>query len=353
MDQFVVNAFLELTGGPSFVVRAGKLECCNPAAQALGLREGQSVSAALPDAVLPKPGEGPVESDVVLSDHIWTLRAVPAELLCFCSLRPGASLSPPPNDTTMLYIAGSIRYALQDLSVALDGIGGQESKVLQPLSRQAALAMRGVYRLRRTAGDLELFARLRAGTFRLNRQECRLVIAFDQFCRETADLLESAELQLSWQLPPSDFSAVLDWPLTRAMLRELIANAAAHSSDRLVRLELTRIGMRRVCFAVRNQADRRPDQPFHRYAQAESSDLNGGLGVGLSLVSQGAACHGGTLVFSTEEDGETTVLLTLPLGEQEDLYSRSSVQYPEAEEHPGLTAFSTILPPEAFAPENL
>ena len=58
-------------------------------------------------------------------------------------------------------------------------------------------------------------------------------------------------------------------------------------------------------------------------------------------------------MLSTEEEGETTALLTLTLGEQKELGDRSPIQYPEAEEHPGLVAFSTVLPPEVFDPENL
>ena len=354
MDLSMVNTLLELTGGPAFAVRDGRLAACTASARELGLADGQKLAELLPDALMPEPGDGALESDVLLCDRIWTLRAAQTEDVTLCYLRPGASLTPPPNEATLLYVAGSIRQALQDLYIALDGMGGADSNTNPALSHQAALAMRSVYRLRRTAGDLELFSRLRAGTYRLNRQRLPLTAAADRFCRETADLLQAVDLHLHWKLPETEANAVLDWPLAEALLRELLVNAAAHAPDRQLYLELRLVGRRRVCFSIRNRAEQTKQNPsFHRYAMETRSDLEGGVGLGLSLVSQGADCHGGTLLLSTEDDGWTTALLTLTLGEQEDSGSWSPIQFPQAEEHPGLTAFSTILPPEAFLPENL
>lgn len=351
MELSTVKACLELTGAPAFAVQNGIVSFCVPAARELGLVEGRTVHNVLPDALLPEPGGGTLESEIVLADRLWTLRAVAAEDWVLCTLRPGQSQTPAPNEATLLYVAGSIRLALQDLFVAIDGAGDSAGG---DTPGNAALAMRSVYRLRRTAGDLELFSRLRTGRYHLNRQKLSLAAETDRFCRETAELLESADLHLQWKLPETEISAVLDWSLTACLLRELLVNAAAHTADRQLRLELSKVGTGRICFSVQNQAAGVPqDAPFHRYAAQERGDLEGGVGLGLSMVSQGAACQGGTFLLSTDPEGRTTALLTLPLGAQADSGSRSPIQFPEAEPDPGLTAFSPVLPPQVYSLECL
>lgn len=351
MELSTVKACLELTGGPAFAIQRGTVAFSLPAAQELGILVGETIHSLLPDAVLPESGEGTLESEVVLAERLWTLRAAEAEDWVLCTLRPGQSQTPPPNESTLLYVAGSIRQALQDLFVAIDGAGDTVG-IEGP--QNAALAMRSVYRLRRTAGDLELFSRLRSGKYSLNRQRLALVSETDRFCRETAELLESANLHLQWKLPETELNAVLDWSLNACLLRELLVNAAAHAADRQLRLELSRVGTGRVCFSIQNQASGVPqDNPFHRYAAQERTDLEGGVGLGLSMVSQGAAFQGGSFLLSTDAEGKTTALLTLPLGAQTDDSSHSPIQFPETEPDYGLTAFSPILPPQVYSPENL
>lgn len=354
MDLSVLKTVLGLTEGPSFAVVAGRLALCSPEAQALGLADGQEARSVLAETMLPGPDEEAAVSALFLHDRIWTLRAVPFADSILCTLRPGSQIAPPPNEATLLHVAGSIRQALHDLNTALDGLaadppaGGQSE-------HNAALAMRSVYRLRRTAGDLELFARLRSGTFQPSRRRWELVSATDRFCLETAELLRSGGLDLSWKLPEREFTALVDWPLTAALLRELLLNAAAHAADGEIRLELSRPGEHRASFTVRNRSKGgKPAQiSFYRYAQEERADLEGGLGLGVSLVSQGAACLGGTLMLSMEENGETAAVLSIALEDKDKSQNRSPVQVPELSQDEGLTAFSPILPPELYGPDNL
>ena len=264
MDLSTVKACLELSGGPAFAIQKGTVAFSLPAAQELGILAGKTIHSLLPDAILPEPGEGMLETEVVLAERLWTLRAAEAEDWVLCTLRPGQSQTPPPNESTLLYVAGSIRQALQDLFVAIDGV---RDATAADAPQNAALAMRSVYRLRRTAGDLELFSRLRSGKYCLNRQRWALVSETDRFCRETAELLESANLQLRWKLPETELHAGMDWDLNACLLRELLVNAAAHTADRQLQLELRRVGTGRICFSVQNQAADVPQEnPFHRYA---------------------------------------------------------------------------------------
>ena len=351
MKHSVIKELLELAGGPAFALRDGVVRFADPEAAALGLNPGTALSALLPDAPLPQPGCEATEAQVLLSGRSWTLRALAASGMILCFLRPPRTMVPAPNESTLVHTAGSIRLALQDLVLALDGLA--DTVCEDPAAaQQTALALRSVYRLRRTAGDLELLASLCVGSFRLCRQSCRPVAAAAELCAELAELLRPAGRTLSWELPRREIPCCLDWPLTAALLRELIANAAADAADGKIHLRLTQAGKNRLCFAVQNTpAGRLPEAPFHRHG-AEQSDLKGGAGLGLSLVSAGAECHGGGLLLSSAEDGSVTALLTLTAAEQSDETVRSLVQLPRDPEA-SLTALSPVLPAECFRPEDL
>jgi hypothetical protein len=351
MKHSVIKELLELAGGPAFALRAGVVRFADAKAAALGLNPGTALSELMPGAPLPQPGGEAVEAQVVLSGRCWSLRALAASGMILCFLRPPRTMAPAPNESTLVHTAGSIRLSLQDLVLALDGLA--DTVCEDPAAaQQTALALRSVYRLRRTAGDLELLASLCAGTFRLSRQACRPVAAAAELCAELAELLRFAGCALRWELPQREIPCCLDWPLTAALLRELIANAAADAADGKIHLSLTQVGKNRLCFAVRNTpAGGLPEAPFHRHS-AEQSDLRGGAGLGLSLVSAGAECHGGGLLLSGGEDGSVTALLTLNTAEQADETIRSLVQLP-LDPEASLTALSPVLPAECYRPEDL
>ena len=351
MEFSTIKALLELAGGPAFALENGVICFSDPEAAALGLATGAPLAALLPDAPLPTVGGESEELPVVLGGQSWMLRAVAAGGMTACFLRPIRSLSPAPNESTLLHTAGSIRLALQDLLTALDAMADTVAE--DPgAAHQASLALRSVYRLRRTAGDLELLAALCAGTFRLSRRDCRPVAATAALCTELAELLVSAGRTLRWKLPKHELPCCMDWALTAALLRELIANAAADTADGSVSLSLSQSGKRQLCFAVRNKpAGPLPEAPFHRHA-AEQSDLSGGAGLGLSLVSAGAECHRGRLLLSTDAEGVVTALLTLSTSEQADETVRSLVQLPQ-DPDVNLVALSQVLPADCYRAEDL
>ena len=171
-------------------------------------------------------------------------------------------------------------------------------------------------------------------------------------CAELAELLALAGRTLRWKLPKHELPCRMDWALTAALLRELIANAAADTRDGDIQLTLTHTGKNRLRFAIRNSpAGPLPEAPFHRHA-AEQSDLSGGAGLGLSLVSAGAECHGGRLLLSTDAEGVVTALLTLSTSEQADETVRSLVQLPQ-DPDVNLVALSQVLPADCYRAEDL
>lgn len=351
MESSAIKTLLKLTDEPAFVLRNGVILYADPEPAALGLRVGTALSECLPDVDLSAVGETGVEIPVLLDKRQWILRAMRVEDLSFCVLRPFKSSFPAPNEQTLFRTAGTIRSVLQDLLVALDGMEDTVCAVPES-ARHAALALRGVYRLRHMAGNLELLASLGTGEFQLSRRDRHPVEAARSLCMELDELLRPNGCRLKWELPRQEISCYLDWPLISTLLRELIINAAADASDGQILLRLSRIEKNRLCFSVRNKPRvPLPDAPFHRHATAQA-DLLEGAGLGLSLVSAGAACHGGGLLLSTDERGTVTALLTLQTIDVADETIRSTVQLPQ-EPDANLIALSQILPVDFFRLEDL
>ncbi|MGZ6142150.1 MAG: sensor histidine kinase [Myxococcales bacterium] len=107
-------------------------------------------------------------------------------------------------------------------------------------------------------------------------------------------------------------TAALDPGRVEQALTNLIVNAIEHGGDGPVRVESVGTATHAVALKVHNggpaiPADLLPElfQPFHRHAP-------GGLGLGLYIVAQIAAAHGGSVSAESSEGSGTTFTLQLP-----------------------------------------
>ena len=370
MELERIRRILELPGGAAFAVSAGAVVCATAEAEALGLLPGVSVDRLLPALTLPEAGEAAREIPISLAGADWRLRAAAEDGCVLCFLRPEAAGSPAPNENTLLRAAGSIRLALHDVSVGLEALSDpalKQAASADPSPAEAAtagqaspgetargggLALRGVYRLRRAVEAMELYARLRVGSYRPACREISVTASASALLGEAAELLRAADLELTWELPQRDLTLCLDWPLIAVLLEELIANAAANTADGNIRIKLSQGEDRRLRFAVSNRpAEPLPEELFHLHAEPQEA-LSPGMGLGLSVVSAGAACHGGSLLLSTDREGVFTALLSVAAGEGPDAANRCFIQLPTGAEA-ALIALSPVLPPELYRPEDL
>lgn len=350
MEPSEIQKLLELVEGPAFAQEDGVIRFADPQAAVLGLKPGAALSALFPGLSLPEALARAEGLPVELAGEDWFLHAVAVSGTTLCVLRPLRTRIAALGEHTLIHTAGSIRLALQDLMVSLDSLSDLVCEDAESAG-QAALALRSVYRLRRTAGDLELLAALCAGSFRLCRHPCRPVAATADLCAEMEELLRPAGRSLRCKLPQGELPCCLDWPLAAALLRELIANAAANSADGQIDLSLTRVDRDRLRFAVRSTPAEGQPEALLRPGKAQT-DLWGGAELSLSLVSIGAECHGGGLLLSSDRAGAVTALLTLRSTDQEDETVRSPIQLPQ-DRDANLIALSQVLPPSCYRPEDL
>lgn len=344
MDRSAIEALLGLTEGPAFAVREGQIVLTTPEAEALGLRIGAALPAFLGECA---GGERLWE----LGNRTLLLRSVRLEDWLLCVLRPQPAPVDAPNEQTLIRTAGSIRGALQDLTLAMNGLADLPALTEAPYAARAAAVIRSLYRLRRMAGSLETFAQLRAGTYPLNRRSCNLSAQTALLCGEFRELLEHLGLRLNCELPPRDLIANVDWPLTAAMLRELLANAAANAADGEVRLSMTPMGEDGVRFEVVNRpAAGLGEIPFQSHLETEA--LQAAAGLGLSLVRAGAACHGGGFLLSQGSDGRVTAVLRIRANREPDQKLRVRIDDVSGSEA-ALEALSQLLPRELYRLEGL
>ena len=155
----------------------------------------------------------------------------------------------------------------------------------------------------------------------------------EEVCTDLAPLAESKGISLVY-----DGDAVMvgsDTLIYRAVFN-LTENAIRYSrSDTVVRLLASEEGDR-ICLRVKDAGPGIPEQyrqsifqPFFRVDKSRSRE-HGGVGLGLALVWEIAALHGGTAQVEESSETGTTMLITLP---KREIDSGDGVAHPAADKN--------------------
>ena len=137
----------------------------------------------------------------------------------------------------------------------------------------------------------------------------------EEVCTDLAPLAESKGISLAYD---GDASMVGSDTLVYRAVFNLTENAIRYSrSDTVVRLLASEEGDR-ICLRVKDAGPGIPEQyrqsifqPFFRVDKSRSRE-HGGVGLGLALVWEIAALHGGTAQVEESSENGTTMLITLP-----------------------------------------
>lgn len=225
----------------------------------------------------------------------------------------------------------------------------------KPYDQYLAIVNQGIYRLIRTANQLE--------TIQLPEEELRgrtQLLDLAQLCLETARQVSFFAEQLGVSFT---YRAGQEWLPTQGdgtrlqrMLLELISNAlhwAGEGGEAGMSLEA-----KNGC-AVISVWDNGPGLQLAENGSESPDGLpwpEGGPGLGLAAARRIAAASGGTIVLEQREKGGVRAVVSLPL--QEDS-PQLKVRTPQAGYDanggfsPALVELSSVLPFRAFAAENL
>ena len=170
-------------------------------------------------------------------------------------------------------------------------------------------------RLQTLVGDAVQMLRIEAGDFTVRRERHNLAQLVSGLLAQLAARLDGHATTNS--VPP-DIMIDADAGLLRLALRQLLDNAAKYSPPS-ARIDVTATCNGTIDIAVHNSGsvipDREQTQIFDRFFRGVRAGLVPGTGMGLAIVRQVAAAHGGDVRVASSQEAGTTFTLSIPRGE--------------------------------------
>jgi two-component system, OmpR family, sensor histidine kinase TctE len=196
-----------------------------------------------------------------------------------------------------------------------------EIAMRQSDSEDTRAALRSVIRAveesSRSAGQLLAHATVVYRSDRLIDQHVdlvRLVQDLVEAFRPTVDLRDMA---LTLSVPETPLTVIGDRPLLETALRNILDNAVKYSPDETtVDLSLRQEGDQAVIVIAdrgRGLSGEAQARLSRRFVRGENADDVVGSGLGLTIVEEVAAAHGGTFTLVERDGGGTCARLSLPL----------------------------------------
>ena len=199
------------------------------------------------------------------------------------------------------------------LTILRSQVEGLRVGVLQPDAAGLASLEEEVQRMSRLVADLQILGSADAAAFSLERTDTDLAELAEETAREFAALFEGAEVRLQTRLEAATTWA--DPVRVGQILTNLLSNALKYTPPGgLVRLQVTTDRP----WAVIAVSDTGPGIPadelphvFDRFFRGRTASPSG-TGIGLTVVAELAAAHGGTAEVSSEPGQGTTFTVRLP-----------------------------------------
>lgn len=240
-----------------------------------------------------------------------------------------------------------LRAPLSDLFGALSFMFPRLEDLGDPvLMRKAAELNRGLYRLLRTVGNMDLISG-EMPTPRKDRLSLNLFLS--RLYEEAEPLCRQAGVSLSLKNAPQPISVfAASQALERALLN-LLSNAVRFAGTGAKVILRLRRHQKQAMIEVWNHAGPGSHQ------EAGNSRMGQGAGLGLTVVRKLVQVHGGVFLFRPLEDG-ACALIALPLDRGSQAVTLRSpaleIDYAGGFNHL-LLEFSDVLPSSAFGPESV
>lgn len=222
------------------------------------------------------------------------------------------------------------------------------------LREQAARLNRGLYQMLRILGNMS-----DAGLNRAPRQEtCDIRAVMAEIFERAASAVQHAGLTLNYTGPREDILCLADREQLERAVLNILSNAVKFSpSGSTIQASLTRKGGL-LRLSVQDNGDGIPDgilsSLFRRYLrQPAIEDSRFGIGLGMVLIRNAAAAHGGTVLIDQPEGSGTRVTMTLAVRQNTGTQLRSPVlrvDYAGERDH-CLLELSETLPAHLYESE--
>lgn len=196
-------------------------------------------------------------------------------------------------------------------------LGGSEP--MTPTQRdQLQLVERNALRLLRLVDDLLELARAEGAALRLRPESTDLVELVRQLAKLAEPLARNKGLELLFDAGPESLEVQVDRQQIERVLLNLLSNAAKFTDHGEIRVAVRADGAW-AHVTVQDTGIGIPDaeieRVFDRFHQVDDSGTrsHGGTGIGLALVKELVALHGGTVTAKSVVGAGTTMEVSLPI----------------------------------------
>ena len=241
-----------------------------------------------------------------------------------------------------------LRLRLSDMTAAsqmLERTAGGER-----VGAYLAVLNQSICRMLRAVGQMELLSRLTdEDEIRVFPGEVDLGPWTGELAERARGILRGAGVALEYQ-GPKILLANVDQGLTRQMLLEMLC-AAALPGEQVTLILTQREDC--ACFSVRGTGEPIPEEELA--GMFDPWDREEPKGWGIPLAQRIAELHGGGLVAGAGGGGRISMVATLPLrlGLPSGRLEGPAHRYDAGGFDDALVAFSDLLPPQAFRPEEM
>ncbi len=341
---------------PVFWLRGGCVAYCNPAARRLlpDLAPGQSA----PEDLSALPAEG--SASLRLGGRNWSARfwmSGEGQLFCLSDADAVSVLPDRRIPLLMQKLRGPLSVFLSSSQFIEQALTPRQTEDMASfLARQYKAQLR-ILRLMR---NLELAA-LADGERPYDFTPVTLDLGglLHEIGRQLDMPVQETGCTLTLQLPSSNLYARCDDQLLQIQLYHLVSNsiAAMRPSGGSIRLRLERSGAMAHLLVTDNGPGIDARAALYLFQPAEGNDLlseaGRGLGIGVTVCRKIARLHGGSVLFSSQPGGGTSVCLSLPLVDPGPSPEFNSLRVSDSSNGVPLVLreLSDVLPEHLFLPE--
>jgi signal transduction histidine kinase len=200
-----------------------------------------------------------------------------------------------------------------------DGLADTEQPLSPAQRARQELVLRNGLRLHKLVNTLLDFARIEAGRAQASFVETDLATLTADLASSFRSAVEAAGLRLVVDCPPLEKPAFVDRDMWEKIVLNLLSNALKFTFAGEIRVDLREQGERIVLsvsdtgVGIEKELLPKIFERFYRVKNVRSR-THEGTGIGLALVQQLAALHGGDVGVESEQGRGTTFRVTLPSG---------------------------------------
>jgi signal transduction histidine kinase len=212
-------------------------------------------------------------------------------------------------------IAHELRTPLSNVAGYLEAI---QDDIIKPDKATISSLNEEVGLLSRLVDDLQELALADAGELKLMRQPEDLTLLIEQSIKAAQTKAREKSLYVSTDLPDTLPPVNIDYQRISQVLRNLLANAIAHTADGGKIMISARAEGNNIKVSVQDTGEGIPaaDLPnmFERFYRVDKSRTRnrGGSGLGLTIAKRLVEAHGGAIGVQSEQEKGSTFYFTLP-----------------------------------------